>query len=107
MRGGFEVAISAALVQDGVVDVEAFASAVRAGTAVGVCGCGGPLYGSTERGRGLLWLTTRCRTCGAEKTSPGGRVLPRPEGERPAPPAWLLEAAAEVERRRFPEPDAA
>ncbi|MGI5151402.1 hypothetical protein ACQEVC_34400 [Plantactinospora sp. CA-294935] len=99
--------ISATLVQDGVVDVEAFASAVRAGTAVGVCGCGGPLHGSTERGGGLLWLTTRCRACGAEKTSPGGRALARPEAARPAPPAWLLEAAAELESRRFPESDAA
>lgn len=97
------MAISATLVRDGRVDQEAFASATRAGTAVGVCGCGGLLDGSTEQGGGLVWLTTRCRACGTERTSPGGRVLPRPAGERPAPEPWVLEAAAELDARRLGE----
>lgn len=99
------VAISTALLRDGTVDVEAYVSAVDAGRPVGVCGCGGLLAGSTEQGRGLLWLTTWCQACGAETTSPGGRVLARPEAARRAQPAWLLEAAAE-QARRFPERDA-
>ncbi|MET8352620.1 hypothetical protein [Micromonospora sp. NPDC005206] len=97
------MAIDARLVHDGLVDVEAFAAAAEAG-AVGVCdGCAGLLDGSAQEGGGLLWLTTRCRACGAERSAPGGRALPRPTSQRPAPPAWVLEAAAELEARRLGE----
>jgi hypothetical protein len=101
------VALHATLVRDGRVDVEAFASAARAGLSVGACACGGPLYGSVERGRGLLWLTTRCRRCGNERTSPDGRLLPRPPGDRAATPQHVLDAAAELDARRLGERDAA
>ncbi|MEV0430384.1 hypothetical protein [Micromonospora sp. NPDC050495] len=97
------MAIDARLVRDGLVDVEAFAAAAQAG-AVGVCdGCAGLLDGSATEGGGLVWLTTSCRGCGRERTAPGGRALPRPAGRRPGPPAWLLEAAAELDARRLGE----
>jgi hypothetical protein len=96
------VAIDARLVRDGVVDVEAFTAAAEVG-AVGVCDvCGGLLDGSAQNGGGLVWLTTRCRACGGERTAPGGRCRPRPVDRRPAPPAWVLEAARELEARRWP-----
>ncbi|MEH1014589.1 hypothetical protein V6U90_15945 [Micromonospora sp. CPCC 206060] len=95
--------IDARLVREGLVDVEAFAGAAEVG-AVGVCDtCAGMLSGSAQEGGGLVWLTTRCRACGAERTAPGGRALPRPAGRRPPPPAWLLEAAAELDERRLGE----
>ncbi|MBL6280131.1 hypothetical protein JMF97_28615 [Micromonospora fiedleri] len=97
------MAIDASLVRDGLVDVDAF-TAVAEGGPVGVCdGCGGLLDGSAQDGGGLVWLTTRCRACGAERTAPGGRCRPRPAGWRPAPRAWVLEAAAELEARRLGE----
>ncbi|TDB80964.1 hypothetical protein [Micromonospora sp. KC721] len=97
------MAIDARLVRDGVVDVKAFTAAAEAGP-VGVCdGCGGLLDGSTHDGGGLVWLTTRCRACGAERTAPGGRYRPRPADRRPTPPAWVLEASAELDARRLGE----
>lgn len=104
--------IDAALMRDGAVDIEAFTAAARTGRQVGVCGCGGALSGSVDRGRGLVWLTTRCGACGMERTSPGGRLASRPRDHqrverRPAPEKWVLEAAAELEAQRFPEPGAA
>ncbi|SCG15551.1 hypothetical protein GA0070610_1785 [Micromonospora echinofusca] len=97
------MAIDARLVRDGLVDVEAFTAAAEAG-AVGVCdGCAGLLDGSAQEGGGLVWLTTSCRACGAERTAPGGRALARRAGRRPGPPAWLLEAAAELDARRLGE----
>ncbi|WDZ83987.1 hypothetical protein [Micromonospora cathayae] len=97
------MAIDARLVRDGQVDVEAFAAAAEVGV-VGVCDvCAGMLDGSAQEGGGLVWLTTRCQACGAERTAPGGRALPRPAGRRPGPPAWVLEAAAELDARRLGE----
>ncbi|MDG4796973.1 hypothetical protein [Micromonospora sp. WMMD1082] len=97
------MAIYASLVRDGLVDVDAFTAAAEGGP-VGVCdGCGGLLDGSVQDGGGLVWLTLRCRSCDAERTSPGGRCRPRPASWRPAPRAWVLEAAAELEARRLGE----
>ncbi len=96
------MAIDARLVRDGLVDVEAFTAAAEVGP-VGVCdGCGGPLDGSEQDGGGLVWLTTRCQGCGEERSAPGGRAKPRPSGQRQTPPAWVLEAARELEARRWP-----
>lgn len=97
--------IAAALVRDGQVDAVAFAAAVRNGQPVGRCHCGGLLTGAIETVRGLRWILTRCRTCGQERAAPGGRVIPRPRHEPPAPDPGFLAAATELERRRLADHD--
>jgi hypothetical protein len=100
------------LMHNGRVDIALFTAAVRDGRPVGTCACAGSLWGSVDRGRGLVWLTIRCGSCSAERTSPDGR-LARPVKEpgtarpvrsprRQRQTGWLDAEAAELEARRFP-----
>lgn len=94
------------LLHEGQINLAAFEAAVRAGLPVGSCACGGLLAGAVDRGRALTWVTLRCRRCGSERVAPEGRLLPAGRAGRPPPDRHLLEAAAEIEDRRFGERDA-
>lgn len=101
--------ISDALLDDqGRIDAARWRSALHDGLPVGECDCGGrvlPEPADPAVSWGRTYHEAACAGCGAEVAVPATRVVRDPTSTVVPGLGQLIEAAAEVERRKLGERD--